>query len=52
MFDLENDPAESVDCSKQKNFQEQRLASAEALLSWRSRHLDQTLANISTQETI
>jgi len=52
MFDLKNDPAESVDCSQQPDYQERRLANAEALLSWRAWHLDQTLANISTQDTM
>jgi arylsulfatase A-like enzyme len=44
LFDLTNDPTEVHDLSTDKAHANVRLELAERLLSWRSQHLDQTLA--------
>jgi arylsulfatase A-like enzyme len=44
LFDLENDPENRVDLSDDAAYAPVRLGMAERLLSWRTAHLDQTLA--------
>lgn len=46
LFDLENDPGELRDLSCDPAHAAARLACAEALLAWRSRHLERTLTGI------
>jgi arylsulfatase A-like enzyme len=44
LFDLRNDPSELVNLANDPGYASVRLDFAEKLLSWRARHLDQTLA--------
>jgi arylsulfatase A-like enzyme len=44
LFDLANDPAETVNLDADPAFQSIRVEMAERLLSWRAEHLDQSLA--------
>ena len=46
LFDLEDDPDELVDRADDPAYAAVRLASAEALLAWRARHLERTLTGI------
>jgi len=44
LFDLQNDPSETTNLVNSPDYVNVRLQYAEALLSWRAEHLDQTLA--------
>jgi arylsulfatase A-like enzyme len=44
LFDLANDPAETVNLAEDSGCQSVRIEMAERLLSWRAEHLDQSLA--------
>lgn len=44
LFDLANDPAETCNCAADPAYTGVRLEMAERLLTWRARHLDQSLA--------
>lgn len=47
LFDLSSDPQELNDVSTDPAYLSHRLRCAEALLSKRAEHLDQTLANVA-----
>jgi arylsulfatase A-like enzyme len=47
LFDLAEDPEERRNLADDRNHQAVRLAMAEKLLAWRSRHLDRTLTGIA-----
>ena len=44
LFDLDQDPAESINVAEREEYQSVRLFYAEKLLRWRAEHLDQSLA--------
>lgn len=44
LFDLVNDPSETLNCAGDPSYAGVRLEMAERLLEWRARHLDQSLA--------
>lgn len=44
LFDLREDPMETRDVAGSADYRDRRLGAAEAMLSWRGAHLDQTLA--------
>ena len=44
LFDLENDPGETMNVADDPAYREARLEMAERLLAWRAAHLDQSLA--------
>lgn len=46
LFDLQDDPAETVNRIDDDAFRDVRLAMAEKLLAWRARHLDRSLSGI------
>jgi arylsulfatase A-like enzyme len=50
LYDLRNDPSETIDRASDPDFSAVRLEFAERLLAWRAEHLDQRLALIELTE--
>jgi len=46
LFDLDADPAETIDLAADPAYRDARLAMAEDLLAWRARHLDRRLTGL------